>query len=727
MNDQPEAADDLIAELAKLMAHDAQGDRKDKAPEPEAVEEKPSQAFAPAVEPQPAVEPPAADPAPAAPTPFTFRMPGDAAPTHRDPVPAPRFDFSTTPAPNPAAPSASGSAAPAPAEPFAFDFGLNRPAPAATPQTSEEAYQADPQATEAASAAEEQDAIGDLIAAELSQEIDAAQDQFPNEAEAEQATAPPAMTIRNEPQVSAPEAGPREASDDFRVAPVFGLGGPSSQVEPAAPPVRNEPAAGGAQAGSASQDPISDIESLIGDAVRVQREAVAPRADVEPKTGETRMNASPALRSLATPVLPQSPAAQRSTPVAETVAMSAEDTILAAAEASGAQVDWADTHEVATDFEPSAIGEEPHARVRRGGGLLRAFAGPAIAVALLLAAGVGLYSVLGLGGGNDGPAPLLTADAGPVKEVPETAADAEPEPQSVVFSEIAGTATPAEDEQLVSRDQSQTTEVAALPTDEASAEGLVNRKVRTVTVRPDGTIVGGEDSVAGAAMLPVDRPNVPAVPGAEQATRAITVTEGETPAPAETQAAAASPADTTGAAVGQTGTDATDPVAELIATAPTDPAAPANAAAETPATNTATSGATAPVPMPRIERPSAPSTVTTVADTPSQPFNAVIQGTLQPVAPQAPAQQAAVNQQQSSAPAYVQLSSQRSQEAAKQTATSLQTRFGNLFGGTSLEIQRVDLGERGIYYRVRLPAQSLQSATQICNSVKSGGGDCFTL
>lgn len=730
VNDQPEAADDLIAELAKLMAQDAQGDRKDKAPEAEAAEDKPSQGVAPTAEPQPAAEAPATDQAPAESPPFSFRLPGDAAPTHRDPVPAPRFDFSTAPAPSSAASSAAapGPAAPAPVGPFAFDFGVNRPTPAVAPQISEELHQADQQTVEAASAAEEQDAIGDLIAAELGQAIDAAEDEPSNEADAEEATAQPVTTTGSEPQVPSFEPHRREPSDDFRVAPVFGLGGPTQRVEPVAPPVRSEPVGGGEQSRSASQDPISDIESLIGDAVRVQRDAVAPRANVEPDAGETRINASPALRSLATPVLPQNTAAPRSTPLGETASMSAEDTILAAAAASGAQVDWAGGHEAATDFEPSAIDEEPRARVRRRGGLLRAFAGPAVAVALLLAAGVGLYSVLGLGG-NDGPAPLLTADAGPVKEVPETAADAEPEPQSVVFSEIAGTATPAEDEQLVSRDQSLTTDVAALPTDEASAEGLVNRKVRTVTVRPDGTIVGGEDSVAGAAMLPVDRPNVPAVPGAEEATRAITVTDGQTPAPAETQTAVASPADTAGAAAGQTGTNVADPVAELIATAPTDPAAPANPAAvtETPAANAATSGATAPVPMPRIERPSAPSTVTTVADTPSQPVNAVVQGTLQPVAAQAPAQQAAVNQQQSTAPAYVQLSSQRSQEDAEQTAANLQSRYGNLFGGGTLEIQRVDLGERGIYYRVRLPAQSLQNATQICNSVKAGGGDCFTL
>jgi hypothetical protein len=55
------------------------------------------------------------------------------------------------------------------------------------------------------------------------------------------------------------------------------------------------------------------------------------------------------------------------------------------------------------------------------------------------------------------------------------------------------------------------------------------------------------------------------------------------------------------------------------------------------------------------------------------------------------------------------------------------TRFGPLFGGANLEVQRVDLGERGIYYRVRVPANSLQEANSICTNVKAAGGDCFTM
>ena len=45
------------------------------------------------------------------------------------------------------------------------------------------------------------------------------------------------------------------------------------------------------------------------------------------------------------------------------------------------------------------------------------------------------------------------------------------------------------------------------------------------------------------------------------------------------------------------------------------------------------------------------------------------------------------------------LASLRSEEEAREAAQRLVTRFGPLFGGANMEVQRVDLGARGIYYR----------------------------
>ena len=80
-----------------------------------------------------------------------------------------------------------------------------------------------------------------------------------------------------------------------------------------------------------------------------------------------------------------------------------------------------------------------------------------------------------------------------------------------------------------------------------------------------------------------------------------------------------------------------------------------------------------------------------------------------------------------SAPAYAQLASLRSEEEARQAAQALVTRFGPLFGGANMEVQRVDLGARGIYYRVRVPAASASDAGNICTTVLAAGGDCVLM
>jgi hypothetical protein len=79
------------------------------------------------------------------------------------------------------------------------------------------------------------------------------------------------------------------------------------------------------------------------------------------------------------------------------------------------------------------------------------------------------------------------------------------------------------------------------------------------------------------------------------------------------------------------------------------------------------------------------------------------------------------------APAYAQLASLRSEAEARQAGQNLVTRFGPVFNGANLEVQRVDLGERGIYYRVRVPAASTQDANTICANVKAAGGDCVPM
>ena len=735
MAGQTDAADDLIAELAKLMAQDANGDR-------------PAEVIAPA---------------------FSVRIPGgDNAPA---PGPVPRFDFDRTMAlaaeqsrPQDAAPALTTPRTPEPAapEPFHFDFGVGSPKREAVPPA-EAAAAANTEPVEPAMAAEstvDHDSIGDLIAAELSIEpapVHAAEPAVAPQPGSGWAPTAAVADIDGQEQPRRPalralnlQPEPKAEPDQFKLPPVFGLGtrpatSGLSEVTPTPAPIQDEPAPVLRQPAPSvempsrqrpeengfGRDPIDEIEDLIGRAMRVEFDKPAEREPAAPVVDE-RPAPSPALRTLATPVAPVFPAATAQPAAAQETApralSGADEAILAAAQATGVEIDWvkapdADGSEYAAPATPR--------RSRRSIGVTRAVAGPLVAVTLLLAAGFGLYWVLGLGR-DSGPAPLLTADASPIKETPAAQPDAAAAPQSVVFNEIDGV-VPGAEEQLMSRDQADVNEVTQVPpAADLSEEGLANRKVRTVTVRPDGTIVSGDDSVAGSTILPVDRPVVPEVPGAETASAELL---------ASAEPAAATPAATTPAPEEA----ATTPIAAAVTPVEPGSTVPAVDAAGNPL-----AGRMAPVPLQRpaglVQSAAATSPVNPAAATPAAAGNllppppatstlgAAPTTTQQPATtPTAPAAAAEipgaveVDALPNSAPAYAQLASLRTEEEARQAAQALVTRFGPLFGGANMEVQRVDLGARGIYYRVRVPAESAQAASSICTNVVAAGGDCVLM
>lgn len=705
MAGQTDNADDLIAELARLMAEDAQSDKPKVDAKPVRIPGEP----APVV--QPVQAPVAAQPAPvprfdfapvreapAAPPP-SVRIPGQAPAPAAEPRSMP-FDLDR-PAAKPEAPridevraeprTAPQPAAPVRQEPAFAPEVRHEPAVAVAPtppQARAEEPAFVPDAPSAPLPDLDQDSLADLIAAELASDINPETAETDAVAEA----APPAP--------SAPPAPVRD-NDVFGVPPVFGLGSaqpvapsqpPAEPVQPVEAEVSAEDVIAQAQALGAPDvaptrsepDPLDEIERLIGPAVRGdQRQQQAP---------------SPALRSLATPTLPVEPAPVPASEKLRAPSISSVDeAILAAAATSGARVEWVEPEISAkiADVEDDAA---PRARDRRVLGMTRALAGPLVATGLLAVAAIGLYAVLGLGSSvPDGPAPLLVADSAPIKEVATPDPEASQASQSVVFNEIAGVDRGA-DEQLVSRDQADIEAVSAFMPTDGNDEGLVNRKVRTVTVRPDGTIVSGSEGVAGATMLPVDRPSVPEVPGADFSTPELIGSVDPSATAAENAAAAAA-----------------------AAAPPVVPVQPGSFVQAVDAAGNVLAGKTAPVPLVR------PANLPTVAAAPVAVTTPAQTATPQPAATTAPPQSSAVASSVNSAPAYVQLSSQRSEEAARQTAQNIVARFGPLFGGANLEVQRVDLGERGIFYRVRVPADSLQSANALCNNVKAAGGDCYTM
>ncbi|MDB5624161.1 MAG: hypothetical protein JWR39_2724 [Devosia sp.] len=744
---QSTSPDDLIAELARLMAEDATPAQPSPPPAPPGVRV-PGAGAAAADQATPAPASSRYDfgrftPAPA-PQPIPAAPPAPAEPAHSRAAPP----FAVEPA----------SAAPkSPEDPFDFDFGFGAPdAASAQPEPA----RSSPPAPAQPVSAPEHDSIGDLIAAELfgapelhepapapgplqsqAPEPGASQPESPRIAmpvaeprmvpELRREPAPFQSAARIEPSMPAavprPSNPPAAPNAEWSAPPIAMHRDPAPAREPELPTLAaTAPRPDAPQA--SSNDPIRDIEDLIGRAARV---------DLDP--APARPAPSPALRSLATPTLPPKRSAGEQRAVS-----GADEAILAAAAATGAEVGWVEDPE---PVEPAPRGRRAKPerapkpeRVRRARpdraerpprafGWSRALVGPAVALVVLLVAGSGLYWVLGMGG-DSGPAPLLTADATPVKEAPPPAEETGSVGQSVVFNEIDGV-VPGAEEQLVSRDQADVNEVTQVPPPvQPAAEGVVNRKVRTVTVRPDGTIVSGDDSVAGNAMLPVDRPNVPAVPGVDPAAPSLMGTLGnETPA----------------------GTPAPAAVPEPQATAapPVTPVEPGSTVPAVDVSGAPIPGKTAPVPLNRpaglagpggatTALPPSPAAATSLPPPPAttSPVNALVEPTPtaaplaaapSPNAPALTAIEATAAMPLSNAPAYVQLSSQRTEDAARQSALDIAGRYGPLFKGANLEVQRVDLGDKGIFYRVRVPANSTADANQLCSSLKSAGGDCFTL
>ncbi len=73
----------------------------------------------------------------------------------------------------------------------------------------------------------------------------------------------------------------------------------------------------------------------------------------------------------------------------------------------------------------------------------------------------------------------------------------------------------------------------------------------------------------------------------------------------------------------------------------------------------------------------------------------------------------------------VQLSAQKSEAEAQSTFRALQSKYAMLSGRQPL-IRRKDQGERGVFYAAQVgPFGSKEEANQLCESLKSAGGNCF--
>ncbi|HAC60442.1 MAG TPA: SPOR domain-containing protein, partial [Rhodobiaceae bacterium] len=74
----------------------------------------------------------------------------------------------------------------------------------------------------------------------------------------------------------------------------------------------------------------------------------------------------------------------------------------------------------------------------------------------------------------------------------------------------------------------------------------------------------------------------------------------------------------------------------------------------------------------------------------------------------------------------VQIMALREEAGAKAAWAALQEKHPSILGGHALDIEKADLGDKGVFYRVRAAGFETKAAAQsACSSLKSAGQDCL--
>ncbi|MGE6740226.1 SPOR domain-containing protein [Allorhizobium pseudoryzae] len=399
--------------------------------------------------------------------------------------------------------------------------------------------------------------------------------------------------------------------------------------------------------------------------------------------------------------------------------------------------------------EAYADDEAPVYETRRS---LAAFAMPLSVAGFVAIVGISAYAWYATGkssGGADGSPVVIAADSEPVKVVPENPGGKivpnqdkavydrvasgslnDPKQPSLISSEeqpvdvVQKTLTP-ENFPLQGEDEAQadmtpvgeTQDARLLPSDgqakpPADAEQLavMPRRVKTMIVRPDGTLV--EQVTEVPAAKPVNAP----------ATAVTTEKIPAAPALAEpTQLAA------TGAASSTAPTNLSDVnVARTTAlTGATDVVAPA--------ASTAPAGVPAPkAPVPTARPANQPVEVVASVTTQGNVRNELRPASTPAVAPAAAAPVTAASATPAPAQAaqsggyFIQIASLPSEADAQKSYRNLSSKFAGVIGGRGMDIAKAEIAGKGTFYRVRIAAGSTRDeAAALCERYRAAGGTCL--
>jgi cell division septation protein DedD len=358
------------------------------------------------------------------------------------------------------------------------------------------------------------------------------------------------------------------------------------------------------------------------------------------------------------------------------------------------------------------------------------------AVALLGVGGVIAFGLISSNDAQDSAPQVIAAADGDDKVEPVATEDTQSQPGDAVFSRLDQGDAPATSAPRVILPQPDNDGLPLqsgqrLPSADiapAAPGSTASRAVRTVTVRADGTVV---ESTAPAVTAPA--PEAPTDVQVEAANARPVEVVSVSPAGVSVNTQPIADAVSAAQSAAQTVTETTADTVQNAAQAALDQATQAvtTTAPPVPVARPA-SVQTQPVQVaPAQPQPQSatPIQLATPAAAPTQPV------TPQPATPQPVAQQPAVTQPTptpaalpSSVPAgdfVVQLASLRSDEEARATFGRLQNRFGSILSGFGPNIQRADLGDRGIYHRVRVGPMDRAAADSLCQRYQSAGGDCF--
>lgn len=358
------------------------------------------------------------------------------------------------------------------------------------------------------------------------------------------------------------------------------------------------------------------------------------------------------------------------------------------------------------------------------------------AVALVALAGGAGYAVFMPGGlTGSGEPQLVQAPKDPYKIIPD-AKDVVEEPVEgqAVFDGVPQKS----EERLVTREETvpelpgveqQVARVVLPNTGEATPAATVPevgpRRVRTVNIRPDGTLIDSSDPSVRTSVSPVEPAAIPGAAALPSTIEGELVEGGDPIAELTTPSQITADAAPVARAVAPvTLPEADGPIATSDFPAPTGEALPAATLPGQPVeVASADPSVLAPLqnaPVPRA-RPGAP-----VAEQPAAPEPVQVASTEPTALPEVAAPAAAAPAAAASvAAAYVQLSSQRSEAAALSAYQALQRKYPSVLGSLAPDVQRADLGAKGIYYRARVGASTRNEAVALCEQLRSLGADCL--